>query len=129
MDWLLGVMVFRTFSMQSFCMQDGLNWKDEMIRGRLNERRDKMYCYVIFGENDDNHTRKYLYKCGEIIPGDTVVVPAKKTQKIALVHSLLEAFPEELGLRDSSIENVIAINKETIEAQDVSSYILALIDE
>lgn len=45
-----------------------------------------MYCYVIFGESDDKHTRKYLYKCDELTPGDTVIVPVKNSQKIALVY-------------------------------------------
>ena len=65
-----------------------------------------MYCYVIFGESDDKHTRKYLYKCGELTPGDTVIVPVKNSQKIALVYNTLKTIPE--GLMDNRIKTVIA---------------------
>lgn len=88
-----------------------------------------MYCYVIFGESDDRHTRKYLYKCDELTPGDTVAVPAKSSIKIALVHSTIEAFPGGIGLQESKIRNVISKNTETIAAEDISSYLLAMIDE
>lgn len=88
-----------------------------------------MYCYVVFGKSDDHHTRKYLYKCDGLIPGETVVVPAKSSRKIALVHSLIKELPEEFGLHESKIKNVIERNTEIIEAQNISSYILSLIDD
>ena len=61
-----------------------------------------MYCYVIFGESDDKHTRKYLYKCDELTPGDTVIVPVKNSQKIALVYNTLKTIPK--GLMDNRIK-------------------------
>lgn len=63
-----------------------------------------MYCYVIFGESDDKHTRKYLYKCDELTPGDTVIVPVKNSQKIALVYNTLKTIPEGFGLLDNRIK-------------------------
>lgn len=86
-----------------------------------------MYCYVIFGESDDKHTRKYLYKCDELTPGDTVIVPVKNSQKIALVYNTLKTIPE--GLMDNRIKTVIAKNTEVIERKEIVSYILAMIDE
>lgn len=88
-----------------------------------------MYCYVIFGESDDKHTRKYLYKCDEFTPGDTVIVPVKNSQKIALVYNTFKTIPEGLGLLDNRIKTVIAKNTEIIERKEIVSYILAMIDE
>lgn len=68
----------------------------------------EMYCCVIFGESDDKHTRKYLYKCDELTPGDTVIVPAKNSQKTALVYNTLKTIPEGFGLQDNRIKTVIA---------------------
>lgn len=51
-----------------------------------------MYCYVIFGESDDKHTRKYLYKCDELTPGDTVIVPVKTAQRLHLCIIHLKQF-------------------------------------
>lgn len=88
-----------------------------------------MYCYVIFGESDDKHTRKYLYKCDELTPGDTVIVPVKNGQKIALVYNTFKTIPEGFGLLDNRIKTVIAKNTEIIERKEIVSYILAMIDE
>ena len=89
----------------------------------------EMYCYVIFGESDDKHTRKYLYKCDELAPGDTVIVPAKNSQKTALVYNTLKTNPERFGLQDNRIKTVIAKNTGVIEKKEIVSYILAMIDE
>ena len=89
----------------------------------------KIYCYVIFGESDDKHTRKYLYKCDEFTPGDTVIVPVKNSQKIALVYNTLKTIPKGFGLLDNRIKTVIAKNTEVIERKEIVSYILAMIDE
>lgn len=97
---------------------------------RLNNRKTRnMFCYVILGESHDKHTRKYLYKCDELTPGDTVLVPAKNRQKVALVYSLLKNIPEGLGLQDIRIKKVFSSNINTIESKEISSYILALIDD
>lgn len=69
-----------------------------------------MYGYVVFGESDDNHTRKYLYKCDELTPGDTVIVPAKNSQKIA--HQAGKVFNDMLCLRTlcDDYKEVLALN-------------------
>ena len=88
-----------------------------------------MYCYIVFGKSDDNHTKKYLYQCGELMPGDTVIVTVKNFQKIALVHSLLKEIPEELGVKENDIQKIVGLNTNVIERKNVISFILAMIDE
>lgn len=88
-----------------------------------------MYCYIIFGESDDNHTKKYLYKCDKLVPGDTVIIPAKNSHKIAMVHSVLKEFPKKLNINESSVKKVIGLNSNIIESKNAISYILAMIDE
>lgn len=88
-----------------------------------------MYCYIIFGESNDNHTKRYLYKCDELVPGDTVIVPVKNSHKMALVHSVLKEIPEKLNMNESSVKKVIGLNSDIIENKNIISYILAMIDE
>ena len=43
-----------------------------------------MYCYVIFGENNEKKPKYYLYEYnGTVESGQVVVMPTKETLKIA----------------------------------------------
>ena len=58
-----------------------------------------MYCYVIFGESADKHTRKYLYKCTKkMVAGEVVLVPAKNATKVAMIQSTFARIPDEIRI-------------------------------
>lgn len=89
-----------------------------------------MYCYVIFRESDDNHTRRYLYECAKDIEiGDVVFVPTKNITKIALVQEVVEAIPTGLNIEIGEIKSVITKNEGVVNAKQIRSFLLALIDE
>lgn len=89
-----------------------------------------MYCYVIFGKSEDQHTRCYLYECKEKLePGDIVKVPAKNTLKNGLVKSVFEIFPEKVRIDKTKVKSVISSNNEIIDVGSIKSYLLALIDD
>lgn len=64
-----------------------------------------MYCYVIFGESVDKHTRKYLYKCTkQMVAGEVVLVPSKNAAKVAMIHSTFVGIPEEISIDPGKIK-------------------------
>jgi len=86
-----------------------------------------MYCYVIFSKSRDKHTKKYLYRCDGISSGDIVVVPTYDSKKTAFVHSLIDEVP--LELKEKQIKSVTKRSEDAIKKQDITSYILAMVDE
>lgn len=89
-----------------------------------------MYCYVIFGESEDNHTRCYLYECPKgIKPGDIVKVPTNNKSKNALVKVVFEMIPDKLSIDSSRIRSVGTKSRECVDEKTVKSYLLSLIDE
>lgn len=93
-------------------------------------RGDIVYCYVLFGESEDNHTRCYLYECSkELEAGDVVKVSVKSTSKNALVKAVFERIPNELNMDSSKVKSVISKSREIVDEETVRSYLLALVDE
>ena len=89
-----------------------------------------MFCYVIFSKSENKHTKRYLYQSMiDIKLGDTVLVNAKNSVKIALVESVFENFPNNIGQNKGEIKNVVTLNKERISDNMVKNFLLALIDE
>ena len=53
-----------------------------------------MYCYVLFGESKDNHTKTYLYECSSNSEsGDLVKVSIKNSTKIGLIKCVFDLNP------------------------------------
>ena len=89
-----------------------------------------MYCYVLFGESADKHTRKYLYKCTKkMVAGEVVLVPSKNATKVAMIHSTFVGIPEEIRIDPGGIKSVISKSDKKVEANVARSFLLALIDE
>ena len=89
-----------------------------------------MYGFVIFGESSDKHTRHYLYKLKESIKkGNVVIVPAKASLKMALVHSTFASMPCDCKLKEDQIKEIQSVYKNIIEIDKAKSFFLALIDE
>lgn len=89
-----------------------------------------MYCYVIFGESADKHTRKYLYKCTKkMVAGEVVLVPAKNATKVAMIQSTFARIPDEIRIDPGGIKSVISKSDKKVEANVARSFFLALIDE
>lgn len=89
-----------------------------------------MFCYVIFGKSDDNHTRKYFYHSSRNVePGCTAIVPDKNIVKLAMVHSSFKDIPTDIQIKKRKIKDIISINSEYVESLTVRSYLLAMIDE
>ena len=58
-----------------------------------------MYCYVIFGENNEKKPKYYLYEYnGTVESGEVVVVPTKETLKIALVRYIFKEIPDDIEI-------------------------------
>lgn len=96
----------------------------------LIEGSDSVYCYVIFGDSKDNHTRCYLYECKNgLEPGDMVKVPANNISKNALVKEVFERISDEISIDFSKVKSVISRNSEIVDERTIRSYLLALIDE
>ena len=89
-----------------------------------------MYCYVIFGKSNDNHTRSYLYECPEgLESGDIVKVSAKNSIKIAMIKSIFEMIPKNVSTDLSKIKSVASKSDEMLNEDNSKSFLLALIDE
>lgn len=89
-----------------------------------------MYCFVIFGESDDNHTRHYCYKCKkDLEEGDLVIVPVKNRRKTALVQSVFDIIPKEISVDSNKIKSVISKKNDSVNSKLARSLLLAMIDE
>lgn len=89
-----------------------------------------MYCYVIFGENSEKKSKYYLYEYnGTVESGEAVVVPTKKTTKIALVRCIFKEIPDEVKIEPDKIKKVISKNQNPVDAKLARSFLLAMIDE
>lgn len=89
-----------------------------------------MYCNIIFGENEERHTKCYIYECDENVNlGEIVVVPTKDTTKIAMVHSIFETVPDKEGIDIRKIKRIMGSYVGSVDGERTESFLLAMIDE
>ena len=95
-----------------------------------NEGGRRMYCYVIFGENNEKKPKYYLYEYnGTVESGEVVVVPTKETLKIALVRYIFKEIPDDIEIESDKIKKIISKNQNSVDAKLARSFLLAMIDE